>query len=1234
MARRYIPPPTPKVIRKPEPSKADDKMFRGCYTKDDMAKLPTQVIRHYAMRHQVSINLPKEEILNQLYADRKYIFKARHAPNFRTTLLEDQLCEKYDIPWRDAKKEQKVLATSFAMVWQWGSKREKTSLNWFERALAKRLAKRREEFAHKPGSSKIIDKQYIKMLTFRCRRQYYAGLPPGVRRFFSPPLDPRKPSRKRFDSPCFGAARDQLCAALEEIEKDAVFPGRTPSYIKHIALPLEFGFREPFFKLPKALHSSEHHRIPAHRLPSFAMLDDTAYQHCVLVSPSQLLSRRKHKMSYIGLPEAVLGRCADWSHTTLLVLDHASRESLVEMRVSKAQQGSSSRLMTTFANDHPIQRLHRPRTTVQPEGIQKAKRRDTPHVSVRYERRDFSTPIVGSSQRDRGPVPEGSRPRRNAFVDLLINAPGSPPATPRRTYQLEHQDNQPRLPTPSPEYEPPQRRDTPRPMRAPHLQPFYLSDPSNASGSRRSRSQSNSPPAPARLPSTPSPPRATMRSQRSASRTSPSPPPAAPVEAGSDDRMGREENEDDQQGEQQPEGDQDGQPGDQDEQPGDPPEYEDSWDVPLPEWSFGARSGDGDDQDDWTDESAAGGGGGGGNGDGGPPGGGGGGDDGSSSDDDDDEGQDEGRAKERGKKSEKNYFDSSDLTVDIPPLLLQSKDDLRYRDIALVYPPKGAQATNPKWLDAMGSRIVAERQSLVKLQQYVERELQIANADLDVALVELNDERVQFHELVDTIRGMSGNVAADEFLALAHSKLEEKEKDDMNHTKVWDGIYNFRTAHPDPLLYDPASSSPVKDTEDESYQSFHMPPPSDGPRPDDAPSSSPSGDGGPGSGGGRIFRSANRNKTARNPNRPPSDEDFSGKKSKRAFSSIREPADNDDADPDLARPTKLHRRIGREFACVFDDKYRDVALKDRLVVQNGLTAEDAESLFQHPPRAHWQFGDRPVVPLPNPTQPAAPAQEQLAALPALPNRPRLRLQPQPQPDLEDRPPHVDDLPPPRRRRRRDSDRPSARPGVVRRRIHAAPANAEAGPSGSRSRSGSVQPPPVFMAPPPPVAGPSDSQVPRAAPVFFLPPAAVAAGPSAPQAEPAAPFPAEPGSSMTGQEVPAPPASTTAPGHSSPQSQDNANVDQANESEVEGGHTSFLATLGDMAAGMIPSSFRGSLAFQMPTWPRATQSQQQQENQGVAGPFPTDYEEPISPPSENYTAVNNSFVAKRRGEPIN
>ncbi|TCD66975.1 hypothetical protein EIP91_000704 [Steccherinum ochraceum] len=809
-------------------------------------------------------------------------------------------------------------------------------------------------------------------------------------------------------------------------------------------------------------------------------------------------------------------------------------------------------------NHNSPQPRHRSRLTVQPEGIQK--RAATPRTALRRALKGVGAtgplPSRGSDEL----VPEGSPANGTTFADMLLNAPDSPPPSAAQLHFRPRRLQQTTLRTPPPKLL--LRQDTLRLNPSSRLQPANLSNAPPLS-SRRSQHEANSPSAPAASPPTPSPSRATaVRSQRAPFRTSPSPPLPAPVEAGSDGRRGGEENEDDQQGEQQS-------GGDQNEQQNDPLEDQDSWDAPLPDWSFGARNGDED--DDWTDESAGGGGGGGGDEDGGPPGGGGndgsGGsdDDGSSSSSgDDDEGRDESRAKEQSKKS-KAFIDTSDLTVDIPPVLLQNEDDLRYRDIALVYPPRRAQANDPNWLDAMGSRIVAERQSLVKLFRYTERVFQSANADLDVALVELNEERAQFHELVDNIRRMSGDAAADEFLVLAHSKLEEKDKDDMKRTKVWKGIYNFRTAFPDPLLYDPASSSPVKDTGDESYQSVHMPPPCDGPG--GAPSSPPSGDDDADQSGGRIHKSNKNNKDGKRPACPPN-EDIPGQTTKRRFSSICEAEDEDQVDPDLARPVKHHRRHPSR-----------VLTSDRSVVQNGVSAEPAS-------HAH----------------PEAATQRLPAAFSAVPER------------------------------HREPVHPSARPVVVRRRIHVAPANAEAGPSRSRSHSGSVQPPAVFMAPPPPVAGPSNVQVPRTAPVFFLPPATTTAGPSAPQAELAAPFLAEPGL-LTPQEEPAPPA-LMAPGPSTPQTQDEVAGDQANSSAIEGGRTSLLATLGDMAAGMIPHAFLPSLAFQMPSpWSRSTRSQQLQENRGVTDPMTHAYEEPLSPPSANYTPVNNSFVAKRRDDPI-
>ncbi|TCD69635.1 hypothetical protein EIP91_006860 [Steccherinum ochraceum] len=111
----------PKEIRQLPKSQEKDK--RVYYSKREMAKLPARVIRHYAMRYQVSISLPVEEILNRLFANRKRIAQSRHANELRTTLLERRLHKKYEIPMipgitKKVRESQKSLDVSFAVVWE------------------------------------------------------------------------------------------------------------------------------------------------------------------------------------------------------------------------------------------------------------------------------------------------------------------------------------------------------------------------------------------------------------------------------------------------------------------------------------------------------------------------------------------------------------------------------------------------------------------------------------------------------------------------------------------------------------------------------------------------------------------------------------------------------------------------------------------------------------------------------------------------------------------------------------------------------------------------------------------------------------------------------------------------------------------------------------------------------------------------------------------------------------
>lgn len=382
-----------------------------------------------------------------------------------------------------------------------------------------------------------------------------------------------------------------------------------------------------------------------------------------------------------------------------------------------------------------------------------------------------------------------------------------------------------------------------------------------------------------------------------------------------------------------------------------------------------------------------------------------------------------------------------------------------------------------------------------------------------------------------------------------------------------------------------ASWSPAKDAGDETYQSVHMPPFSSD-RPAPSPSSSSSGDDGPEPDANRILRSNRSNKYGKRPSRPPSDHNVSDKKGKRPFSSVDKPED-EEADPDSARPIKQQRRgLGREFAVLYDENENDLALRERLIFQHGVSEANADAISRNPPPRHWQFGERPIVPSPPSPPPVAPAQGQAGIFRTLGGRPR----PEPQPEVEDEAPNADNLPPPRLRRG-ESSRSSGSPQVVRRRIHAAQVNAEAGPSRIRSRPQSVQPssPPAFTAPSPPIAGPSTLPAPR---VFFPPPGPdpATAGPSAPQAGFVAPSSPVPGPSSP--EQPATPAvAEPAPSISQPPS--NSRPADQNGVEAQGPRLSVMGAIQDMTAGA------GNWALQISARAFARPQQEAQVQNNVA-----------------------------------
>ncbi|TCD66973.1 hypothetical protein EIP91_000702 [Steccherinum ochraceum] len=98
------------------PSKSGKTRRLESYTKVDMAKLPIRVIRHYALRYQVSISLSKEEMINELYADRKSIKEAQHAPSFRITLLERQHELKKSTSRKDKEKGKRSSTPSSGVI--------------------------------------------------------------------------------------------------------------------------------------------------------------------------------------------------------------------------------------------------------------------------------------------------------------------------------------------------------------------------------------------------------------------------------------------------------------------------------------------------------------------------------------------------------------------------------------------------------------------------------------------------------------------------------------------------------------------------------------------------------------------------------------------------------------------------------------------------------------------------------------------------------------------------------------------------------------------------------------------------------------------------------------------------------------------------------------------------------------------------------------------------------------
>ena len=84
-------------------------------------------------------------MLDQMYADREMIDQAPHTQNFRAGVLERQLRKKHLMPWKPGNRETKVIAMSFAKVWEMIPKKTgKYVLNREQRDRAKWLAEKRE----------------------------------------------------------------------------------------------------------------------------------------------------------------------------------------------------------------------------------------------------------------------------------------------------------------------------------------------------------------------------------------------------------------------------------------------------------------------------------------------------------------------------------------------------------------------------------------------------------------------------------------------------------------------------------------------------------------------------------------------------------------------------------------------------------------------------------------------------------------------------------------------------------------------------------------------------------------------------------------------------------------------------------------------------------------------------------------------------------------------------------